>query len=95
MGDPGQPRQGLGRAPVVLIAAVGRWPISLANHASHTVIAKVTEDGEAVNHAWASFIDGPFVYLVEAESQSAALNSAAVIEAANVLFTKVKGAPAG
>jgi hypothetical protein len=62
--------------------------------ASHTVIAKVTEDGEAITHAWASFVDGPFVYLLEAESPGATLNSPAVIEAANALFAKVKGAPA-
>jgi hypothetical protein len=62
--------------------------------ASHTVIAKVSEDGEAVSHAWASFVDGPFVYLEEAESQGLAFNSQAVIDAANALYPKVKGAPA-
>jgi hypothetical protein len=61
---------------------------------SHTAIVKTSEDGETVSHAWASFVDGPFVYLVEAESPGTGLNSPAVVEAANTLFTRVKGAPA-
>lgn len=61
--------------------------------ASHTVTDRAEEDGVVTSHARASFVDGPFVYLVEAESADPGLNSQAVVDAANALFTKVKGAP--
>jgi hypothetical protein len=61
--------------------------------ASHTIIDRTSEDGQTVSHAWASFVDGPFFYLVEAESPDPGLDGQAVIAAANDLFAKVKGAP--
>jgi hypothetical protein len=62
--------------------------------ASDTITDKETQDGDTVSHGWAAFADGPFVYLVAADTDAPGADPQAVIDAARALFDKVKGAPA-
>jgi hypothetical protein len=61
--------------------------------ASHTLIDRQFDDGDVTRHAWASFVDGPVVYLVAVQSDGPGLNSQSVLDEANQLFGRVKGAP--
>jgi hypothetical protein len=64
------------------------------SEASNTITDKETQDGDTYAHGWAAFADGPFVYLVAADTDAPNADPQAVIEAAKALFAKVKGAPA-
>lgn len=62
--------------------------------ASNTITDKETQDGDTISHGWTAFADGPFVYLVAADTDAPGSDPQAVIDAAKALFQKVKGAPA-
>jgi hypothetical protein len=62
--------------------------------ASNTITDKETQDGDTISHGWAAFADGPFVYLVAADTDAPGADPQAVIDTAKALFEKVKGAPA-
>jgi len=62
--------------------------------ASNTIADKETQDGDTYSHGWATFADGPFVYLVAADTDAPGSDPQSVIDAAKALFQKVKGAPA-
>jgi hypothetical protein len=62
--------------------------------ASSTIADKETLDGDTISHGWVTFADGPFVYLVAADTDAPGSDPQAVIDAAKALFAKVKGAPA-
>jgi len=61
--------------------------------ASHTLIDRQFDDDDVTRYAWASFVDGPLVYLVSVQSDGPPLNSQSVLDAANQLFGRVRGAP--
>lgn len=64
------------------------------SQASNTITGKETQDGDTISHGWAAFADGPFVYLVAADTDAPGVEPQTVIDAAKALFQKVKGAPA-
>ena len=64
------------------------------SQASETITDKENQDGDNIAHGWAAFADGPFVYLVAADTDAPGVQPQAVIDAAKALFAKVKGAPA-
>ena len=59
--------------------------------ASNTVTDKETKDGDTSSRGWAAFTDGPFVYLVDVDTDAPGADPQAVLNAATVLFAKVKG----
>ena len=61
---------------------------------SNTITDKETTGGDTTSQGWAAFTDGPFVYLVDADTDAPGADPQAVINAAKVLFAKVKGAHA-
>lgn len=64
------------------------------SEASNTLTEKENQDGDTISHGWTAFADGPFVYLVAADTDAPGSDPQAVVEAAKTLFAKVKGAPA-
>ena len=59
--------------------------------ASNTITDKGTQDGDTTSRGWAAFADGPFVYLEDIDSDAPGADPQAVLNAAKVLFTKVRG----
>jgi hypothetical protein len=63
------------------------------SEASNTITDKENQDGDNIVHGWVAFADGPFVYLVAADTDAPGVEPQTVIDAAKALFEKVKGAP--
>jgi hypothetical protein len=59
--------------------------------ASNTITDTETKDGDTSSQGWAAFADGPFVYLVDVDTDAPGADPQAVINTAKVLFAKVKG----
>jgi hypothetical protein len=59
--------------------------------ASNTIIEKETQDGDTTSRGWAAFSDGPFVYLEDIDGDAPGADPQAVLNAAQVLFSKVRG----
>ena len=62
--------------------------------ASNTIADKETQDGDTISHGWAAFADGPFVYLVAADTDAPGVEPQSVVDAAKALLARMKGAPA-